>query len=214
MALLRALASSPAAAAATLRNRAAVADAKSKEEADLIGCRLILDLDIDESAESLDVIPGSDIAELAADEKRNRRLLMEMARQAEALRGDKDQKLLDLIEALKELLREGYHPIVFCRFVATAEYLAEELRKRMPRGINVAVVTGTLPPAEREERIAELGQLNPRVLITTDCLSEGINLQENFDSVIHYDLSWNPTRHEQREGRVDRFGQVAKQFVY
>ncbi len=109
LALLRALASSPAAAAATLRNRAAVADAKSKEEADLIGCRLILDLDIDESAESLDVIPGSDIAELAADEKRNRRLLMEMARQAEALRGDKDQKLLDLIEALKELLREGYH---------------------------------------------------------------------------------------------------------
>jgi len=210
LALLRALASSPAAAAATLRNRAAVADAKSKEEADLIGCRLILDLDIDESAESLDVIPGSDIAELAADEKRNRRLLMEMARQAEALRGDKDQKLLDLIEALKELLREGYHPIVFCRFVATAEYLAEELRKRMPRGINVAVVTGTLPPAEREERIAELGQLNPRVLITTDCLSEGINLQENFDSVIHYDLSWNPTRHEQREGRVDRFGQVAE----
>src|SRR5690606_13033024 len=41
----------------------------------------------------------------------------------------------------------------------------------------------------------------------TDCLSEGINLQEHFDAVVHYDLSWNPTRHEQREGRVDRFGQ-------
>src|SRR6185503_16402297 len=38
-------------------------------------------------------------------------------------------------------------------------------------------------------------------------LSEGINLQEHFDAVVHYDLSWNPTRHEQREGRVDRFGQ-------
>jgi superfamily II DNA/RNA helicase len=45
------------------------------------------------------------------------------------------------------------------------------------------------------------------VLIATDCLSEGINLQEHFDAVVHYDLSWNPTRHEQREGRVDRFGQ-------
>jgi len=43
-----------------------------------------------------------------------------------------------------------------------------------------------------------------------DCLSEGINLQEHFDSVVHYDLSWNPTRHEQREGRVDRYGQPRK----
>ena len=49
-----------------------------------------------------------------------------------------------------------------------------------------------------------------RVLIATDCLSEGINLQEYFDAVVHYDLSWNPTRHEQREGRVDRFGQPSR----
>src|SRR5262249_23239575 len=35
----------------------------------------------------------------------------------------------------------------------------------------------------------------------------GINLQHLFNAVVHYDLSWNPTRHEQREGRVDRFGQ-------
>jgi len=47
----------------------------------------------------------------------------------------------------------------------------------------------------------------PIVLVCTDCLSEGINLQDHFDAVMHYDLSWNPTRHEQREGRVDRFGQ-------
>src|SRR5690606_20601848 len=49
-----------------------------------------------------------------------------------------------------------------------------------------------------------------RVLIATDCLSEGVNLQEHFDAVVHYDLSWNPTRHEQREGRVDRFGQTSR----
>jgi superfamily II DNA/RNA helicase len=47
------------------------------------------------------------------------------------------------------------------------------------------------------------------VLVATDCLSEGINLQDHFDAVVHYDLSWNPTRHEQREGRVDRFGQTS-----
>ena len=49
-----------------------------------------------------------------------------------------------------------------------------------------------------------------RILVATDCLSEGINLQSFFDAVVHYDLSWNPTRHQQREGRVDRFGQSAK----
>ena len=45
--------------------------------------------------------------------------------------------------------------------------------------------------------------------MATDCLSEGINLQHLFTAVVHYDLAWNPTRHEQREGRVDRFGQQA-----
>ena len=56
--------------------------------------------------------------------------------------------------------------------------------------------------------MAEIGAAEgARVLVATDCLSEGINLQEHFDAVVHYDLSWNPTRHEQREGRVDRFGQ-------
>jgi hypothetical protein len=52
-----------------------------------------------------------------------------------------------------------------------------------------------------------LGTSPKRILVCTDCLSEGINLQHAFNAVIHYDLSWNPTRHEQREGRVDRFGQ-------
>jgi hypothetical protein len=69
-----------------------------------------------------------------------------------------------------------------------------------------------LPPDEREDRILQLGQFDRRVLVCTDCLSEGINLQQHFDAVLHYDLSWNPTRHEQREGRVDRFGQPAKKI--
>ena len=73
-------------------------------------------------------------------------------------------------------------------------------------------VTGHLPPAEREARIDALADGGGLfVLVCTDCLSEGINLQEHFDAVLHYDLAWNPTRHEQREGRVDRFGQRRRQ---
>jgi hypothetical protein len=46
-------------------------------------------------------------------------------------------------------------------------------------------------------------------MVATDCLSEGINLQEHFTAAIHYDLPWNPNRLEQREGRIDRYGQTA-----
>ena len=74
--------------------------------------------------------------------------------------------------------------------------------------MRVESVTGLLPPAEREARIAALAaEPGQYVLVCTDCLSEGINLQQHFNAVLHYDLAWNPTRHEQREGRVDRFGQ-------
>ena len=75
------------------------------------------------------------------------------------------------------------------------------------RSHTVEVVTGMLPSEEREVRVEELGGHENRILVATDCLSEGINLQGWFDAVIHYDLSWNPTRHQQREGRIDRFGQ-------
>ena len=87
-----------------------------------------------------------------------------------------------------------------------ARHLGESLT-----GAAVDVVTGEMPPEEREERVARIGAgENARVLVATDCLSEGINLQDHFDAVVHYDLSWNPTRHEQREGRVDRFGQPSR----
>ena len=60
---------------------------------------------------------------------------------------------------------------------------------------------------ERRAKIDELDAGTRRVLVATDCLSEGINLQHAFNAALHYDLPWNPNRLEQREGRVDRFGQ-------
>lgn len=211
LALLRSLASSPAAAAATLRSRAATTEADNEIDVDDIGRRTVLDLMTDESAEGIDVIPGSDTSELEADEQKHRRRLLDMARAAEALQGESDSKLQRLVAIVKDLLREGYNPIVFCRFIPTVDYVTEALREAT-RGVEVAGVTGLLPPAEREERVTQLGQAAKRVLVCTDCLSEGINLQQGFDAVVHYDLSWNPTRHEQREGRVDRYGQPSQRI--
>ena len=206
LALLRSLASSPAAAAATLRSRAATTEAETEDDVDEIGRRTVLDLMNDETSEGIDVIPGSDIGDLAGNADNHRRRLLEMARAAEALQGNDDRKLQGLIEIVKALLKEGYNPIVFCRFIPTVEYLTEALREAT-RGVGITGVTGLLPPAEREERVNQLIESGKRVLVCTDCLSEGINLQQGFDAVVHYDLSWNPTRHEQREGRVDRYGQ-------
>lgn len=207
LALLRSLASSPAAAAATLRTRAATLDTESAAEADEIGRRTVLDQDADDFTEGADVCPGSNFEEITENADRHHQQLLRMAREAEKLRGAKDAKLLKIAAIVKRFVTEGYNPIIFCRFIPTAEYVAGHLRKTLPGTVEVAAVTGTLPPAEREERVGELGKAGKRVLVCTDCLSEGINLQEHFDAVIHYDLSWNPTRHEQRQGRVDRFGQ-------
>jgi superfamily II DNA or RNA helicase len=219
LALLRALASSPAAAAATLRTRAAAAEAVDVAEADALGRAGVLDAGDDEALESLDATPGADAepgtgsdAEGApAGPPSRRRRLLAMARQADALTGPRlDRKLATAEREVKALLADGFDPIVFCRFIDTADYVAAHLSGALGKAVTVAAVTGALPPAEREQRIRELTATDARhVLVATDCLSEGVNLQDGFQAVVHYDLAWNPTRHEQREGRVDRFGQRA-----
>src|SRR6266567_5522119 len=211
LALLRSMSSSPAAAVATLRSRASVADTGTVDEADEIGRRTVLDLMDNDTGEGIDLVPGSDIEEEAGDEQKIRRRLLEMAREAEALKGAKDDKLQKAIKLVDTLIKDGYQPIVFCRFIPTAEYVAAALRERLSKSVQVDAVAGLLPPVERESRIQQLAESPQHVLVCTDCLSEGINLQEHFNVVIHYDLAWNPTRHEQREGRVDRYGQPSKQ---
>jgi superfamily II DNA or RNA helicase len=211
LALLRALASSPRAAAATLRTRASNLDAEDMAEADRIGRSAVLDLPDEETVESADATPGAD-DEVAEGETPLRRRLRRFAARAASLEGTGDAKLALITKAVTELLLDGFNPIVFCRFIDTAEYVAEHLAQRLGASYAVAAVTGLLPPEERESRIAELTADESRrpVLVATDCLSEGVNLQESFQAVVHYDLAWNPTRHEQREGRVDRFGQRAR----
>ena len=174
-----------------------------------VGERAVLDLDDAETSEFMDIAPGGQEAEADQPASQRERLLS-YARRAESLFGpEADAKLNKAITLVKQLLGDGYNPILFCRFIPTAEYVAAQLRQALPQKVEVAAITGLLPPAERELRVEQMGQQPQRVLVATDCLSEGINLQAHFSAVVHYDLSWNPTRHEQREGRVDRFGQPA-----
>lgn len=185
LALLRALASSPRAAAQTLRTRSATVAVDSVEEADAIGRAMVLDHADDEAAESADSTPGSLADESTGTTSRQRRL-REFLHAAEALSGKPDHKIATLGTVVKQLLADGFDPIVFCRFIDTADYVADELATILGKNATVRSVTGTLPPAERVDRIDELTAADGRhVLVATDCLSEGVNLQEAFQAVVH-----------------------------
>jgi superfamily II DNA or RNA helicase len=191
LALMRCVGSSPAAAVSALRNRIATEADKLQEQ--------VFD-DADDS-DAFDVEPASG---LQGDGP-----LELLLKQAERLTTKRDPKLQAAIQVLTPLLLAGANPVVFCRFIATAEHVAKSLKKQFPK-LRIEVVTGLLTAEERRARVEAMSDADQRLLVATDCLSEGINLQTLFDSVLHYDLSWNPTRHQQREGRVDRFGQPSK----
>ena len=214
LALLRCASSSPAAASLALKTRLKVTEESTDqvqlEILDRAGHKTVMDELADDSLVLTDRIPAGtvdrpkDIAEL-------RKLII----WADELRGSKnDPKLKTLIAEVEKLLLSGFRPVVFCRYIATAHYVGDELKKVLsPKNTHVVVVTGEFTSDQREEHINDLGKLDENtlpVLVATDCLSEGINLQEYFNAVVHYDLTWNPTRHEQREGRADRFGQKSQ----
>ncbi|NIA71260.1 DEAD/DEAH box helicase [Pelagibius litoralis] len=197
LALMRCVGSSPAAALSALRNRASNESERLEPQ--------IYDEDGDDE-DAVDLEPSSNFETNPA--------LLSLVQRAEELVGKHDPKLSALIDALTPLIKKGANPVVFCRYLATAEHVRDGLRKAFPKLI-IEAVTGVLTPDERRDRVADMGPVEgekevQRILVATDCLSEGINLQQLFDAVVHYDLSWNPTRHQQREGRVDRFGQPAE----
>jgi SNF2 family DNA or RNA helicase len=214
IAILRCVLSSPQAAEAVLGERArkkGFAEIfRSVEEVDQAFRPQVLDPPAEE--DSGDYTPSAPLEdEEARWSEAEKRKLSHFLRSARHLAGpEADRKLAAAAQAVAELLAEGYRPIVFCRFIPTAEYLEawlpQLLKPKFP-DLRVIAVTGKIADEVRRVRVEELAKEQVRVLVATDCLSEGINLQEHFDAVVHYDLPWNPNRLEQREGRVDRFGQ-------
>lgn len=193
LALMRCVASSPAAAMQALRTRAGLEDEVAEED---IEARVF-----DGAA---DALPEDDVEPPTPSEGEALAALITQAKELAGQAGDPKLKLLT--DHVTQLVKDGFNPVIFCRYIASAHYLGQHLSAKL-KEVTVGVVTGEITSDERKERVDQLGDAERRVLVATDCLSEGVNLQEHFDAVVHYDLSWNPTRHEQREGRVDRFGQ-------
>jgi len=212
LSLLRCVMSSPAAAVAALKTRLGKTAEQEAEDAEDFSLYV---MDPTEVENIVDVSPTHLVNE--AEQKlaeSERRKLRQFASQAEQLlMSQKDTKLKVSEDLVSKLLEEQYNPIVFCRFIATAEYVADALKERLAKkfkDVEVVAVTGALAEEDRQLRVKRLAESSrPHVLVATDCLSEGLSLQHGFSAVVHYDLPWNPNRLEQREGRVDRFGQAA-----
>ena len=215
VAILRCLLSSPASAAAMLQRRQerqAAAQPADGQPPDLTRYQAQI-FDSSEDDQAPDYLPSAAVDGTDAEWKRSEReRLTRFLRRAEELHGfDKDAKLRRCAEIAAELLRDGFSPIIYCRYIDTARYVADQLethlRQQFPT-LSARAVTGSDGDSDqRREIVTELATAKTRLLVATDCLSEGVNLQEHWNAVIHYDLPWNPNRLEQREGRVDRYGQ-------
>lgn len=116
-----------------------------------------------------------------------------------------DSKFKRLAELLTGELA-GKKTIVFTRYRDTLEYLGGLLPKRL-KGVPVFTLHGGHTEAERDDVLDSFARAEQGVLVATDVISEGLNLQYHASQVVHYELPWNPNRLEQRNGRVDRFGQ-------
>ena len=163
-------------------------------------------------------------------------VLSALAEKAARVGVQQDCKLAELkklIEAKMETpINEGNHKlIVFTAFADTAEYLYKELAPwaKETFGVYSAVVTGARKNTSnldgvRSSQDGILSHFSPRskecpleisqgreidILIATDCISEGQNLQD-CDYLVNYDIHWNPVRIIQRFGRIDRLGSANK----
>ena len=162
-----------------------------------------------------DVIPES-YEESSNSEKNKFRSFISILR--EIKEKGQDSKVTELAKNVEFALNSGYAPIVFCQYIQTAEYCKDYIAKHLSgnkkyKDVSVEVITSRLTDEDRKMKIEELAKAPRHVLVCTDCLSEGVNLQTGFNCVIHYDLPWNPNRMEQRNGRIDRFGQTEKEVA-
>jgi superfamily II DNA/RNA helicase len=151
--------------------------------------------------------PASDFtAELKKDLENDLSILKEIRKLWQGV--TRDPKLLSFLELLSEnSVLKNNKLIVFTESKETAEYLARNLEKKF-RG-EVLAFTGASSAATREKVIenfdarARFPKDDYRILITTEVLSEGVNLHRS-NVVINYDIPWNPTRLMQRVGRINR----------
>ena len=172
-----------------------------------------------------------ELTDWLTDLGKDKEALIDLYNNAVAVTPDRDAKLKDLKKLIQDKIN---HPlnisnkkvIVFTAFADTANYLFDELKNWVQNDLklNIALVAGSQsktsfgkaeyshiltnfsPIAKNRNKMKSMPQDGTiDILIATDCISEGQNLQD-CDFLINYDIHWNPVRIIQRFGRIDRLG--------
>ena len=106
--------------------------------------------------------------------------------------------------------------VVFTEYRTTLDSLAARLAEACPAPGALRTLTGGMPEKHRDAIKAAFNDPDDpvRLLVATDAASEGLNLQETARYLLHYDVPWNPARLEQRNGRLDRYGQARDVTVF
>jgi superfamily II DNA or RNA helicase len=153
------------------------------------------------------------VEEIIADTLADLEQVADFLNELEKFKPSQDLKLKKLIQMLtKDPVLSKHKVLIFSEFGDTARYVAQQLKEAGIEGVDQidsgtkgdrATVIQRFAPYYNESSSAEQGDKEIRVLVSTDVLSEGLNLQD-ATRLINYDLHWNPVRLMQRIGRVDR----------
>lgn len=136
--------------------------------------------------------------------------LLELAENAVKI----DPKIDRLIAVIKEIRKEepGANVLVYTEYIDSQRAVAKALQKA--KAGNYLVISGNDSDAVKNEVIERFSREDNLILISTDTAAEGLNLQQRCHHLIHLELPFNPNRLEQRNGRIDRFGQKKKPQIY
>lgn len=225
--------SSPAAFAATLeKHRGTIATRRGAITSDALEQRVVRRL-VQEADEEYGNDEESEEAKVEAIEvvssnldalsQRERQLLDEMIRWADRAKSQPDAKAKAILAWLRKHIKPGgawsnERVIIFTEYRATQKWLVDLLTSEGFGGEDrLNVIYGGMDEDKREAVKAAF-QADPtdarvRILVATDAASEGIDLQNHCHLMIHAEVPWNPNRLEQRNGRIDRHGQKAKEVL-
>ena len=143
------------------------------------------------------------------------KMLREIKGRVETIKADKDAKLNKFKTILLELSKKRQQIVVFTYYSDTLDYIFKNATSdKMFSKLRIEKMSGRVPGKVREQILAKFRNKEIDIIISTDVLSEGQNLQ-TAQYCVNYDLHWNPTRMIQRAGRIDRIGSLFKEiFVY
>ncbi|MHB8202906.1 MAG: DISARM system SNF2-like helicase DrmD [Desulfomonilaceae bacterium] len=172
----------------------------------------------EESSNEVIEIASRFFRELTSEE---RSLLNDLKRFARHFSDTTDSKAICLIKWLQRNIKpdnrwSDERVLIFTEYRATQKWLQGILAAHgLATGERLQTIFGGMS-TEETEKIKAAFQASPkdspiRILLATDCASEGVDLQNHCSKLIHYEIPWNPNRMEQRNGRLDRHGQRAKE---